>query len=295
MIKNLHGTKEIVSFIDGSSIMLHDNNVSEDYPNHWHSAIEMIMPLEQNYKAVCGGIPFQLEVGDILLIAPGTLHSLYAPETGRRIILQADFTILSQLKEFDSIIAFLTPAICITPRNFPEIYNDINKIIHEILEEHHSSAALNEALIYSYFIQMIVMIGRRYTEPAKHLSAKYTKQQDYTDKFLYVCNYINQHFDETLTLDEVATLASFSKYHFTRLFKQFAGVPFYKYLNRRRIMHAEQLLVSPDLSVTEVATRSGFSSLSAFIRMFRLLKNCTPTEFRTLYRLDDRPSVQAEG
>lgn len=287
MIKNLHGTRETVSFADGSSIMLYDNHVSEDYPNHWHPAIEMIMPLEQSYKAICGGIPFELEAGDILLIAPGTLHSLYAPETGRRIILQADFTILSQLKEFDSIIAFMTPAICITPRNSPEIHSDINKIMHDILDEYHSSAALNEALIYSYLIQMIVLIGRRYTEPSKHSSARNTRQQDYTEKFLYVCNYINRHFDESLTLDEVAALASFSKYHFTRLFKQFAGVSFYKYLNRRRIMYAEQLLVSPELSVTEVATRSGFSSLSAFIRMFRLQKKCTPTEFRTLYRFDD--------
>ena len=57
----------------------------------------------------------------------------------------------------------------------------------------------------------------------------------------------------------------------------------YKYLNKKRIEYAEKLLVDPELSITEVALQSGFSSLSAFIRMFKLIKDCTPTEFRNLY------------
>ncbi len=81
----------------------------------------------------------------------------------------------------------------------------------------------------------------------------------------------------------ILPLAGFSKYHFTRLFKNFTGTSFYKYLNKKRIEHAEKLLVDPELSITEVALQSGFSSLSAFIRMFKLIKDCTPTEFRNLY------------
>ena len=78
-------------------------------------------------------------------------------------------------------------------------------------------------------------------------------------------------------------MAGFSKFHFTRLFKQFSGLSFYKYVNKKRIERAEQLLINPSISVTEVALQSGFSSLSAFIRMFKLMKGCTPTEFRDLY------------
>ncbi len=81
----------------------------------------------------------------------------------------------------------------------------------------------------------------------------------------------------------MADLAGFSKYHFSRLFKNFTGLSFYKYLNKKRIEHAEELLVDPSLSITEVALQSGFTSLSAFIRMFKQIKDCTPTEFRNLY------------
>ena len=87
-------------------------------------------------------------------------------------------------------------------------------------------------------------------------------------------------------LDDVASLAGFSKYHFSRLFKNFTGLSFYKYLNKKRIEQAEKLLVDPALSITEVALQSGFSSLSAFIRMFKLIKDCTPTEFRSLYEME---------
>ncbi len=292
MIKSLQGIKETVDFTDGSSILLYDNDEYEDYPPHWHSPMEIILPLNDSYRAVCGGINFELCAGDILIIAPGTVHSLYAPKSGRRLILQVDCSFLSQLKEFDSAMAFISPAICITPQNAPDIHSEIERIMSVLLDEYYGSAKLKQALIYSYLIEMIVLITRRHTNLAKDTAATTVKQQDYIEKFLFVCDYINRHFDEPLMLEQVAALAGFSKFYFTRLFKQFAGVSFYQYLNRRRIMHAEQLLMEPELSVTEVAIRSGFGSLSAFIRMFKLQKNCTPTEFRALYHASDHPFLQ---
>ena len=59
-------------------------------------------------------------------------------------------------------------------------------------------------------------------------------------------------------------------------------MPFYKYLNTRRIAYSEKLLLDPQINVTEVAIRSGFNSISAFMRMFKIVRNCTPTQFRNL-------------
>ena len=82
---------------------------------------------------------------------------------------------------------------------------------------------------------------------------------------------------------EIAGMTGFSKFHFSRLFKEFTGTSFYKYLNVRRISHAERLLLDPQLNVTDAAVLSGFNSISAFMRMFKIIKGCTPTEFRNLY------------
>ena len=132
---------------------------------------------------------------------------------------------------------------------------------------------------------MLVLIGRNRTENQRTFDATRNKQQEYTEKFMYICDYISAHCTEDLTLDFVADLAGFSKFHFTRLFKQFTNVSFYKYLNQKRIATAEKLLADPQNSITDAALNSGFTSLSSFIRMFKIVKGCTPTEFRSMYHL----------
>ena len=84
-------------------------------------------------------------------------------------------------------------------------------------------------------------------------------------------------------MEAMASMAGFSKYHFARLFKEYAEVSFYRYLNEKRIGYARNLLMDPKLTVIEVAGRSGFTSLSAFLRMFKLINQYTPTEFRKMY------------
>ena len=102
--------------------------------------------------------------------------------------------------------------------------------------------------------------------------------------FIKICDYINEHCSEDLTLEAVADMSGFSKFYFSKLFKQFTNVSFYRYVNQKRIAKAELLLINPENSITDVALSCGFSSLSPFIRMFKLIKGCTPTEFRNIYK-----------
>ena len=188
------------------------------------------------------------------------------------------------MKEVETILSILSPVIVITPEDYPDIHPAICSLLLEIKEEYMKNSVLSEAAIYSKVLAILVMIGRNYII-TEHFDVTNNKQQEYTEKFLYICDYISTHCTEDLTLDFVADLAGFSKYHFTRLFKQFTNVSFYKYLNQKRIATAEELLVNPEYTITDVALRSGFSSLSSFIRMFKIIKNCTPTEFRNMYTL----------
>ena len=91
--------------------------------------------------------------------------------------------------------------------------------------------------------------------------------------------------DPNIGVEDMAKECGYSKFHFTRLFKQFTNVSFYKYLNQKRIATAEKLLADPQNSITDAALNSGFTSLSSFIRMFKIVKGCTPTEFRSMYHL----------
>ena len=88
-----------------------------------------------------------------------------------------------------------------------------------------------------------------------------------------------------ITLDDLAKMAGYSKYHFSRIFKKYSRTTFISFLNHRRIKAAEMLLLDENISVTEAAMQVGFSSLTTFNRVFREIKGCTPTEFRKLYKI----------
>lgn len=283
MIEHLTGIHETVEYNRVSQIRLYNNAEYEDYPAHWHTPIEIVMPTKNNYTALLGKETIELNTGDILLICPGVIHALRSPETGERIIFQAEIGILREIPEVESTLSLIAPAILITRDTAPMIYEQIHTIILAINKEYHSNISLSSAAIYSKLLELFVLIGRNYTENVKRFDTGNQKQKEYTEKFIQICNYINEHCTEDLTLDEIAAIAGFSKYHFSRLFKQFSNVTFYKYLNQKRISYAEILLADSSNSITEVALRSGFSSLSAFIRMFKLIKQCTPTEFRNMY------------
>lgn len=283
MIETLNGIHETVNFKENSGFRLYDNNEYENYPSHWHTPLEIVMPIQNQYEVICNGKNYTLRETDILIINSGVIHSLNAPPTGERLFFQPDFILLHNIKELESTLSIISPVFLITAENSPIIHAEVARLMLKIRDEYYSTDILSNASIYAMLIQIFVLIGRNCANNNEKFDVNSNKQKEYTEKFLAVCSYINEHCTEDLTLDEVANLIGFSKYHFTRLFKQFTGVSFYKYLNQKRIACAEKLLVNPDISITVVSLQSGFSSLSAFIRMFKIIKNCTPTEFRNMY------------
>ncbi len=283
MIENLKGIYETVNFRENTRLRLYDNDLCEDYPPHWHTPLEIIMPIENTYTVECCDRKIVLQENEIIIICPGCLHTLYAPPEGRRIIFQPDISTLRDIRDIETILSILSPVIVLTPEECPELHPVVHSLLLEIQSEYLKNSALTEASIYSKLLTMLTLLGRNYMENANRFDVANTKQQEYTEKFMSICDYISVHCTEDLHLDDIAALAGFSKFHFTRLFKQFTNVSFYKYLNQKRIANAETLLTNPDYSVTDVALNSGFSSLSSFIRMFKIVKNCTPTEFRDMY------------
>lgn len=284
MIENLNGIHETVNYKDGANIRLYENDEFEEYPKHWHTCIEIIMPTAGPYRMTIDGIPYDLKEGDIIVICPGALHHLMACP-GERLIFQAELVAPLPLKSIEMFLSLIYPAVLITPENSPAIYQDIHKRMLDIHREYKLAPPLYEAEIYAMVLEMIVRIRRDRSDLQRQIAARDSKQEEYIVKFTRICDYIAEHCCEDLTLEGVAEMTGFSKFHFTRLFKQFTNVSFYKFLNQKRIDHAASLLINPEVSVTEAALSAGYSSLSSFIRMFKIMKGCTPTEYRAMYNL----------
>ncbi len=283
MIETLNGIKETVNYKQIKGFLLFDNIEYEAYPEHWHTALEIIVPLKNNYEVTCKNKTHLLKEQDLFLINSGVIHSMKEAE-GERLIFQADLSMLQNIPEIEAVLSSIPSVLHITPENAPDIHDQLYDLMCGIQKEYFSGNILSGSAIYSKLLEMLVLIGRKYTGEGIKAEVTHTKQKEYAAKFIYVCQYIQEHCTEDMSLDDAASLAGFSKYHFTRLFKDFTGYSFYKYLNKKRIEHAERLLIDPEISITEAALQSGFSSLSSFIRMFKIMKDCTPTEYRNINR-----------
>ena len=283
MIENLNGIHETVKYKENSNVKLFINAETEDYPIHWHTPMEIIMPLEGSYTVQIGDNMVQLNKSDIIFIASGVTHRLIAPDTGKRLIIQIEWSAVSKIRELNSILTLISPAITLTPESSGNIHSNIYKMLLDIADEYQHDSFLSEAVIYSKMLEVLVLIGRHHTASSCNFNVGRQKQHDYLERFLSICEYIDAHCTEDLTLDEIAKIAGFSKYHFSRLFKQFTNNTFYKYLNQKRIELALILLADPEISVTETAIQSGFTNPSTFIRVFKAEKGCTPTEFRRMF------------
>lgn len=284
MIPVLNGAKETVSYGEHSGIRVFLNKEVENYPIHWHTAVEVIMPLENIYTVIVDETKHVLYPNDILVLPPGELHEIFAPDSGTRLILQFDSSMLYALNGFDSTFHLLRPYLLITAEQNKVLHGLLRPMLLELVNEYYSHTMLKEASAYAKLISFFVTLGRNFMhEERRFPRTKSHKQHKYIDKFLQVCNYMNEHCTEDIHVDELAELSGFSKYHFTRMFKQYMGLSYYDYLIQHRIMHAEKLLTDPNLSIMEVAMRSGFGSLPTFNRVFKTYKKCTPSEYKALH------------
>ncbi|MDD6060617.1 MAG: helix-turn-helix domain-containing protein [Ruminococcus sp.] len=282
MIKNLSGVYEIVEYENKRSVMLYDNDQTESYPIHWHNAVEIIIPLSNDFCVISGGVEYHLKEKEILIIPPGELHSMPAKE-GRRIIFQCDNTLLSDVAVLDSLMPVFNSSLHITPDIDKQLYLIARKGILDIYNDYFSRTPISDTRIYLNLLIMLTAIREFQIKRISNEADEFVINSDDRVKLSRVMKYIDQNFTEEISLDKLAAVAGYSKYHFSRIFKKYHNMSTVQYISRKRIKLAERLLVDPELSITEVAMRSGFSSLTTFNRIFKMEKQCTPTEFRKMH------------
>lgn len=92
--------------------------------------------------------------------------------------------------------------------------------------------------------------------------------------------FMEHHFSEKLSIEQIADQVNLSEYYFSRLFRKYTSMSPHAYLVNLRITMARQLLAASQKSVERVAEECGFHSTTNFIRSFREHVGCTPKQFR---------------
>jgi len=280
LTRTVIGNNEDVDFVPQTNMRIWYNNQVEGYPLHKHDAIEIVIPMENGYKYTANGRKFDLNMGDILFIPPGILHEIECDCEGSRFIYLFNIDFISKFFDYRDLEEFLKEARLVNPTTYPEIYSQIFDHFMNINDLYflYDNIVL-EMSIYSHLLAIFGALAR-YSVKSEPICIIDTKQRETYIKFKSLINYINTHYMDDITLDYAASFVGFSKFHFSRLFKEYTDSTFYDYLSRRRIQAAKSLLGDDDLSITDIAFQTGFNNLTTFCRSFQKIVACSPSAYR---------------
>jgi AraC-like DNA-binding protein/ligand-binding sensor protein len=124
---------------------------------------------------------------------------------------------------------------------------------------------------------------------AKHLSIMANQilleqQNDEPPLIAKAKRFIGEHQGEPISLGKMARVLNVSTFYFCKMFKKATGLTFTDYLGRARIERAKNLLLNPNVRVSEVAYDCGFISLTHFNRIFKRVVGKSPTDYRRVTR-----------
>lgn len=267
-----------------SSVRIWFSNHPRCLDAHWHHALEIVMPVDNYYDIDCCGCHYHILENEILVIPARKIHSVHAPQTGSRFIFQFDDAAISRIPGYTKLQSLMVSCLHISQESHAHIYGHIHNLLLKIQHEYSGHEDFRELTIYAYLIRLLQIIGNNLNKCCSTSSFCQTEANtEYIQKFNDVLSYIDAYYMNPLTLEAIASHSGFSKYYFSRLFKQYTNCTFYEYLCSRRLKAAEEFLNQAGLSVTEAALMSGFSSISTFNRIFKQKKGCTPSEYRSLF------------
>lgn len=103
-----------------------------------------------------------------------------------------------------------------------------------------------------------------------------------------IINYIDNHYYEDITLDNLQEKFKIGKYDISRKFSIIAGVNFNKYLKKSRIENAKKMLTNHKMKINSIATHTGFRSSSDFARVFKSVTGMTPSQYRKIHLSTDK-------
>jgi AraC-like DNA-binding protein len=267
---------------------------------HHHDFYEIYFFLSGNVKYNIESRSYLLTPGDVLLISPMELHQpMFGPEQKNyeRIVLWIDKQYLENLslpgqelhRCFDTTLRGHTNLL--RPEGVSRQFFQF--LLEQLMAELSKEDPYRETCALTYLVQVLIHLNRLAMENRQ------TEQLSEQETAVYnVLGYINDHYQENLTLDHLANRFFISKYHLSREFQRLVGTSVHRYIVQKRLVMAKQML-SQGLPSSDVYQRCGFGDYSNFYRAFKQEYQISPKDFvlrlkENAYRDDSLPKGRRE-
>ena len=256
-----------------------------NFPWHWHSAIEInhIEAGEVEFRTIDKSI--HLYPGDAVFINSGVLHSYHSDHVEDVKYYAHLFDVRFLSPKYDDLIdrKYIKPvsqcnalsAYLIRPDSARRI--KMTACIVEMMEYMRDEPLGFELMVRNALSKFWCLFLEETEEIRKN---NVPRRNPDTERMKVMISYIQQHFAERLTLDDIAASANIGNRECLRCFQRSIDNTPVNYLNDYRIqMAAEMLLRLPD-SITDISEACGFSSVNYFGKVFREATGFTPSDYR---------------
>ncbi|MGN1369391.1 MAG: helix-turn-helix domain-containing protein [Aristaeellaceae bacterium] len=277
------GDHEFVTYPENTSIRIWHGRKPDEYAQHFHSAVEVILPLRGEVVAELEETVYHVREGEVIIIPAGCTHGLRMGEGSERELVLYEMNGVFTMKEFSAFRQMMAKPVYLDVAH--PCREQVRDIYFKIIAVHRTGALLRNLHNYALLLEIYAILGEYYlmnNATAAEMNTLH-RQLSGEDAFNRALDHLNKNCMDDLTLDSLAAYAGFSRYTLSRMFRQHTGVTFTQYLSRRRVDMAMELLSGTRMPVTQVALQCGFNSIATFNRVFREVKGCTPTQYRGIY------------
>ena len=268
----LQDKREYVTYPDDSSVRVWYSDVPWQYELHDHSAVEILLTLEGSVTYTVNDIVYQVRKGEVLIIPPDMQHALSMGEESSRYLFLFEPEGILSMRDIKTLTPYFHRPFHL--RDGSEAHVRIRELLLKLKDVYEKRELMWNTVCYSYLLRVYAILGQRYLNGVRNRipdGGRIVESEVITASMTY----INNHYKQDLSLDDVAEFAGFSRYYFSRSFKKQTGYSFKDYLCEKRLQVATDLLIRTDKSMKDVAAESGFGSVATFNRVFREKKCIT--------------------
>lgn len=253
--------------------------VGNGYPNHHHEFAEISLITSGQGTEIVNGAEHRLKPGSICLLPPYHLHALKLDpgQPLHKFCCMFDMNLLFQ-PEFAEVGPWLvklsdemTPFYDLAA----EPFEALKAVLFALCAEYAADSIGKQGFMRIKLLEAIYLFFRHHPG----FAALDRSVDPHPEEWDYV-KYVNTHFMEELSLEEVAGKFGVSVFVVRNAFKRLLGKNFLEYLHQLRIRRASSLLSATDMSVAEIAYDVGFSSLRSFTRVFKEMTGMSATDYR---------------
>jgi AraC family transcriptional regulator len=243
---------------------------------HSHAAFTVTAVLSGRMEASIGEKDFEFSAGEVALTSVGQSHAARAFDVDFISIGISPALVNGLVAEIG--LARATPEIIFRASSAKDdtIVQTARGIAREMAEERLGRSAMLDSLVR----QLAIYLLRSHLTVRKSAQIELSRAGPVDRRLRRAIEFMHDNFSRELALEEIASAAYLSEYHFARLFKQVAGVTVHVYLANLRLEHARRLLAETELAISEIALRVGYQSQSHFTKMFKSVAGVTPRAYR---------------